>query len=185
MIKLDPNKPETTYAADQQIFPIRPDRIVFAAVLAAAFVIVPLAGNDYCLRTLRPPFNLDWRTPMTARFERSRDSLVKDFTEVLTEADALLKQATKETGERAIDLRAQDETKLRAAKAKLQDVQGEAMDRAKVAARATDEYVRDNPWQALGVAAAVGVLIGLLMSRRQAGVAAGNRRADAGPARPA
>ena len=104
---------------------------------------------------------------MTAtRFERSRDSLVKDFTDVLTEADALLKQATKETGERANDLRAQVETKLRAAKAKLQDVQDDAMDRAKVAARATDEYVRDNPWQALGVAAAVGVLIGLLMSRR-------------------
>ncbi|MEP6943994.1 MAG: DUF883 family protein [Betaproteobacteria bacterium] len=104
---------------------------------------------------------------MTAtRFERSRDSLVKDFTDVLTEADTLLKQATKETGERASDLRAQVETKLRAAKAKLQDVQDDAMDRAKVAARATDEYVRDNPWQALGVAAAVGVLIGLLMSRR-------------------
>jgi ElaB/YqjD/DUF883 family membrane-anchored ribosome-binding protein len=103
---------------------------------------------------------------MTARFERSRDSLVKDFTDVLTEADALLKQATKETGERAVDLRAQVETKLRAAKAKLQDVQDDALDRAKVAARATDEYVRDNPWQALGVAAAVGVLIGLLMSRR-------------------
>ena len=36
------------------------------------------------------------------------------------------------------------------------------MDRAKAAARATDEYVRDNPWQALGVAAAVGFLIGLV-----------------------
>ena len=50
-----------------------------------------------------------------ARFERSRDALVKDFTEVLTEADALLKQATKESGEKASDLRAQVETKLRAA----------------------------------------------------------------------
>ena len=39
-----------------------------------------------------------------ARFERSRDALVKDFTEVLTEADSLLKQATKESGEKASDL---------------------------------------------------------------------------------
>ena len=101
-----------------------------------------------------------------ARFERSRDALVKDFTEVLTEADALLKQATKESGEKASDLRAQVETKLRAAKLKLMDMQDDAMDRAKATARATDEYVRDNPWQALGVAAAVGVLVGLLMSRR-------------------
>jgi ElaB/YqjD/DUF883 family membrane-anchored ribosome-binding protein len=101
-----------------------------------------------------------------ARFERSRDALVKDFTEVLSEADALLKQATKESGEKASDLRAQVETKLRAAKLKLMDMQDDAMDRAKATARATDEYVRDNPWQALGVAAAIGVLIGLLMSRR-------------------
>jgi ElaB/YqjD/DUF883 family membrane-anchored ribosome-binding protein len=101
-----------------------------------------------------------------ARFERSRDALVKDFAEVLTEADALLKQATKESGEKASDLRAQVEAKLRTAKARLQDMQDDALDRAKATARATDEYVRDNPWQALGVAAAVGVLVGLLMSRR-------------------
>jgi len=101
-----------------------------------------------------------------ARFERSRDALVKDFTEVLTEADSLLKQATKESGEKASDLRAQVESKLRAAKLKLQDMQDDAMDRAKATARATDEYVHDNPWQALGVAAALGVLIGLLIGRR-------------------
>jgi ElaB/YqjD/DUF883 family membrane-anchored ribosome-binding protein len=101
-----------------------------------------------------------------ARFERSRDALVKDFTEVLTEADSLLKQATKESGEKATDLRAQVENKLRTAKLKLQDMQDDAMDRAKATARATDEYVRDNPWQALGVAAALGVLVGLLIGRR-------------------
>jgi ElaB/YqjD/DUF883 family membrane-anchored ribosome-binding protein len=101
-----------------------------------------------------------------ARFERSRDALVKDFTEVLTEADTLLKQATKESGEKASDLRAQVESKLRTAKLKLQDMQDDAVDRAKATARATDEYVRDNPWQALGVAAALGVLVGLLIGRR-------------------
>jgi ElaB/YqjD/DUF883 family membrane-anchored ribosome-binding protein len=35
-----------------------------------------------------------------------------------------------------------------------------------VAARATDEYVHDNPWQAIGVAAAVGFLLGLVVARR-------------------
>jgi len=101
-----------------------------------------------------------------AKFERSRDALVKDFADVLTEADALLKQASKETGERASDLRAQVETKLRTARIKLQEVQDDAVDRAKAAARATDEYVHDNPWQAIGVAAVVGFLAGLLMNRR-------------------
>ena len=101
-----------------------------------------------------------------ARFERSRDALVKDFADVLNEADTLLKQAAKESGEKATDLRAQVEAKLRTAKLKLQDMQDDAVDRAKAAARATDEYVRDNPWQAIGIGAAIGFLVGLVVSRR-------------------
>jgi ElaB/YqjD/DUF883 family membrane-anchored ribosome-binding protein len=38
--------------------------------------------------------------------------------------------------------------------------------RARAAMRATDEYVHDNPWQALGVAAGVGFLLGYLIGRR-------------------
>ena len=101
-----------------------------------------------------------------ARFERSREALVKDFADVLAEADALLKQAAKESGDKASDLRAQVEAKLRTARIRLQEMQDDAVDRAKAAARATDEYVHDNPWQAIGVAAAIGILVGLLMNRR-------------------
>jgi len=36
-----------TYAEDQQIFPLRQDRIGIAAVLVLAFVVIPLAGNQY------------------------------------------------------------------------------------------------------------------------------------------
>ena len=96
-----------------------------------------------------------------ARFERSRDALVKDFSDVLAEAETLLKQASKESGERASDLRSQVEAKLR-----LGDLQDDAIDSAKAAARMTDDYVRDNPWQAIGVAAAIGFLVGLVVSRR-------------------
>ena len=100
------------------------------------------------------------------RFERSRDALVKDFSDVLAEAETLLKQASKETGERATDLRSQVESKLRSAKTRLSELQDDALDNAKAAARVTDDYVRDNPWQAIGVAAAIGFLVGLVVSRR-------------------
>jgi ElaB/YqjD/DUF883 family membrane-anchored ribosome-binding protein len=104
---------------------------------------------------------------MTAsRLERGRKSLVKDFGDVLAEAESLLKQAAAETGERASDLRSQVESKLLSAKLKLQDLQDDAVDRAKAAAKVTDDYVRDNPWQAIGAAAAVGFLVGVLVSRR-------------------
>ena len=96
----------------------------------------------------------------------SREKLVDDFSAVLTEAEDLLKRAATDSGERAKDLRSQVEAKLLAAKLRLQEIEGEAVDRARVAARITDDYVHDSPWQAIGVAAAVGFVAGLLISRR-------------------
>jgi len=104
---------------------------------------------------------------MTAtKFERSRDALVKDFADVLAEAEGLLKQAAKESGDKASDLRSQVEEKLRSAKIALRDLQDDTLDSAKAAARATDDYVHDNPWQAIGVGVAIGFLVGMLAGRR-------------------
>ena len=103
---------------------------------------------------------------MAIDIERTRDQMVDDFATVLTEAEDMLKKASNETGDRARDLRAQVEAKLLAAKLRLQEMQGEAVDRARDAARATDDYVHDNPWQAVGVGAAVGFVVGMLMTRR-------------------
>ena len=47
---------KSTYAADQQIFPLRQDRIGIAVVLVLAFVVVPLVGNQYWLSALLTPF---------------------------------------------------------------------------------------------------------------------------------
>ena len=103
---------------------------------------------------------------MTENAEDGRDKLVDEVAGVLAEAEEMLKRASVETGDKARDLRSQVETQLLRAKLKLQEIEGETIDRAKVAARATDEYVRGNPWQAVGIAAAVGLLVGLLMNRR-------------------
>ena len=94
------------------------------------------------------------------------ETTLDQFSSVLTEAESLLNKATHETGEKARDLRTQAEARLLSAKLKLQELQGQAVDRAKDAAKATDDYVHENPWQAIGIAAAVGLVAGLLMSRR-------------------
>ena len=98
--------------------------------------------------------------------EVHREKLVDEFGAVLTEAEALLKAAASETGEKARELRSQVEAKLLAAKLRLQELEGQAVERAKVAAQATDQYVHDHPWQAVGVAAALGLVAGLLINRR-------------------
>jgi ElaB/YqjD/DUF883 family membrane-anchored ribosome-binding protein len=96
----------------------------------------------------------------------TREKIVDDFGAVLSEAEELLRRAGNETGDRARDLRSQVESKLLAAKLRLQELEGQALDQARYAARATDDYVHDNPWAAIGVAAAVGFAVGLLMTRR-------------------
>src|SRR3989441_3118392 len=47
---------KSTYAEDQQIFPIRQDRIALAVFLAFALLVVPLIGNQYWLGALLTPF---------------------------------------------------------------------------------------------------------------------------------
>src|SRR5437773_10140014 len=71
----------------------------------------------------------------------TREKLVDDFAEMLTEAEDLMKRAASETGDRAKDLRSQVEAKLLAAKSRLQEMQGDAVDSANAAARVTDDYI--------------------------------------------
>src|SRR6478672_8694507 len=95
-------------------------------------------------------------SPKESTMNLSRETLLDDFSTMLSEAEDLLKRAGNETGERAKDLRAQVEAKLLAAKLRLQELEGEAVDRARAAARYTDDYVHENPWRSIGVAAVLG-----------------------------
>ena len=47
---------KTSYRADQQIFPIRQDRLAIGLLLVVAFVVVPLGASDYYLRAILIPF---------------------------------------------------------------------------------------------------------------------------------
>jgi ElaB/YqjD/DUF883 family membrane-anchored ribosome-binding protein len=98
--------------------------------------------------------------------DTSRAKIADEFATAMSEAQDMLQRAASETGEKARDLRSQVETKLLHAKLRLQELEGEAVDRAKNAARATDDFVHDHPWRAIGFAAVVGFVIGLLMNRR-------------------
>jgi ElaB/YqjD/DUF883 family membrane-anchored ribosome-binding protein len=103
---------------------------------------------------------------MSDNTEQTRTKLVDEFSAVLNEAEDMLSRAANETGERAKDLRSQVEAKLLKAKLRLQEIEGQAVDRAKEAARATDDFVHEHPWQSIGIAAAIGVAVGLLLNRR-------------------
>lgn len=102
---------------------------------------------------------------MTAQTEEARDRLVDDFKRVIHDAEVLIKATADQTGDSVQAARARAEETLREARAKLDELQDNLLDRTKAAYRATDEIIHDNPWQAIGVAAAVGFLLGMLTGR--------------------
>jgi len=91
---------------------------------------------------------------------------VADLKAVVHDAEALLRATSSQTGEKIQEARAHAEDSLRQAKARLTQVEEEALKRARELADATEEYVRDNPWQSVGIAAGIGLVLGLLISRR-------------------
>ena len=102
--------------------------------------------------------------------EAIKRQLLADFNAVVTEADQLLKLVTEEGGDKANALRTKVERNLNAAKARLRSLEDAVMERTKATARATVEYVHENPWQTVGIAAGLsavlGVVIGVLLYRR-------------------
>jgi ElaB/YqjD/DUF883 family membrane-anchored ribosome-binding protein len=96
----------------------------------------------------------------------AKERLMEDFRAVASDAEELLKATANQTGERVSAARARVEETLRDTRRRLAELEEGVMARGREAARRTDEYVRDHPWQAIGVAGAVGVLVGMLISRR-------------------
>ncbi len=98
--------------------------------------------------------------------EVNREKLVSDLKVVIGDAEELLRATAHHAGESAAAARARIQASMNGAKKRLAEVGDATVDKAKVAARATDEFVHENPWQAVGISAAIGVILGMLISRR-------------------
>jgi len=101
----------------------------------------------------------------TVNPNNSRARLAADLRQVFDDVDQLLSQAASTTGQQAQELRERAAVTLRNARHKLQDAHASAIEQSKAAARATDDWVHENPWAAVGIAAGAGLVLGLLISR--------------------
>ena len=95
-----------------------------------------------------------------------KNDLLKDFNAVVNESEQLLKSVVDEGGDKANALRAKMESNLKVAKDRLRHIEETAIETTKTAVRATDNYVHENPWRAIGAAVGIGAVIGLLLNRR-------------------
>lgn len=96
----------------------------------------------------------------------AKQSLAHNLRRMIDEADHLLAAAA-DTGDQAFDsARDQFSDQVRRMREQLDDLEETAIYRARRAARAANHTVHEHPYGAMGVAAAVGLLIGFLAARR-------------------
>jgi ElaB/YqjD/DUF883 family membrane-anchored ribosome-binding protein len=87
--------------------------------------------------------------------EAPADRFMDELRNVIADAEELLRVTADQAGPKVQEVRARAEESLRSAREQLQG-----------AGKQLDAHVRENPWAAVGVAAAIGLLAGILLSRK-------------------
>lgn len=95
------------------------------------------------------------------------DSVIKkEFQNFVTDLESLINSATSLTGDELSKAREKLGERVAEAKDSLQTMGSDAVSRARDTAKATDEYVHEQPWKSMGVSVGVGFLLGMLVARR-------------------
>jgi len=96
----------------------------------------------------------------------NKEKLVSDLKVVISDTEELLRATAGAAGEKVTELRERLGVRLRDTKERVMDLEAALIDKTKAAARATDDFVHEEPWKAVGVAAALGLALGVLIGRR-------------------
>ena len=104
---------------------------------------------------------------MTTPVTSPKEKLIQDIKSVVVDAEAILRATAGQTGEEVAEMRAAMMARLDDAKVHLIAVEEAMMEKARQAAKVTDEYIHENPWQSITIAGGIGFLIGYLMSSRR------------------
>ena len=96
----------------------------------------------------------------------SKEKLMDDLRLVVADTEELLRATANQAGEGAAVARARIQENLQVVKGRMVSAEEVLIERTRDAAKEADRYVRDNPWQAVGVSACIGAIVGMLISRR-------------------
>ena len=108
--------------------------------------------------------SIETNAPATA--DGGGSALSREARSFLADIEDLVKATTTLTGEELARAKAKLAERILVAKASLEKMGGAIADGSRQAAHATDGFVHERPWQAIGIGAALGVLVGLLIARR-------------------
>ena len=93
--------------------------------------------------------------------EITRDKLVSDLKVVVRDAEALMKATAHGVGEKAQEAREKLSAALENAKVSMREIEEKAL----AGAKATDKVIRAHPYESIGIAFGIGLLIGVLVNR--------------------
>ena len=103
---------------------------------------------------------------MSEALQLGKEKLINDLHQGIADSEEMLKLTADEVSAGALQLRERVRERMNQAKAELTHLQQVTVEKAKAAGHATDEFVHENPWKSIGIAAGVGLVVGLLISRR-------------------
>ena len=91
----------------------------------------------------------------------STERLANDLKAIARDAEDLIKATAGEVSEKAKEARSRLMVALESAKERCEELQEKAL----AGAKATDKVIRDHPYESIGIAFGVGLLIGVLLGR--------------------
>lgn len=103
---------------------------------------------------------------MSEALQLSKEKLINDLHQGIADSEEMLKLTANEVSAGASQLRERVRERIQQAKSELLHLQKVTVAKAKAAGHATDEFVHENPWKSIGIAAGLGLVVGLLISRR-------------------
>lgn len=95
-----------------------------------------------------------------------QEIFMDDLHAVMADANELLHATANQTGEAATAARSRIQQSMQTVKSRIAETEAALMERTRQAAKVTDQYVHENPWQSIGIAAVAGVVVGMLVARR-------------------
>lgn len=103
---------------------------------------------------------------MENRASNIRDRLIDDLKLVIKDAEDLLRSTSSQASEGYQAARERFESTLSTARDGLSSLEGRFLDTSREALDTAHDYVQKNPWQAVGIGAVTGLIVGLLISRK-------------------
>lgn len=101
----------------------------------------------------------------TLESDAGKDKFMQDLRVVVADAEELLRVTAGQAGEKVSSARERIQESLSTAKERLMSAEQAIVTKTKQAAKVTDDYVHENPWKSVGIAAGAGLIIGMLISR--------------------